>query len=243
VDDAALVKRIRKVHAKSRDTYGSPRVREALVAQGERVGERRVARLMRENAIRARSARLYRRTPGIERFSTNIDNEVRGREITGCDQVWVGDVTYLKVGGRWRYLAVVLDRYSRRVLGWSFGAQRTVALTLRALNQAVRTRGGEVAHVFHSDRGVEYLGYEFRRRLKRLRILQSVNRVHRMNDNAHMESFFGSMKADCYHGERFAGATLLKRAVRSYMEFYNRHRLHSSIGYQAPVQFEMVQTN
>ena len=238
LEDEELVGKIQRVHDSSRQTYGSPRVHEALVGQGEDVGIRRVARLMRENQIRGRSARLYRRTPGTDRFFTSIGNEVGSREVTGCDQVWVGDVTYLKLGVTWFYLAVVMDRYSRRVLGWSFGRERTVSLTLRALNQAVRGRGGRVPDVFHSDRGVEYLGHRYRERLARLGVAQSVNRPRRMNDNAHMESFFGSMKADCYHGVHFSSATNLRGTLGAYMAFYNYQRLHTSIGCRTPVQFE-----
>jgi len=237
-EDARLLPKIVQIHKASRETYGSPRVHGALLLQGECIGRRRVERVMREHGVRGRSARLYRRTPGTKVFFTNIDNRVREMEITGRDQVWVGDVTYLRLGQRWGYLAVVMDRHSRRVLGWSFGAQRTVTLTLRALNQAVRVRGGEVAQVFHSDRGVEYLGYAYRRRLARLGMLQSINRPRRMNDNAHMESFFGSLKADCYHGERFRSWEALRTTLRSYMEFYNRSRLHTAIGCRTPVEFE-----
>ena len=238
VEDARLLKRIEQVHTASRGTYGSPRVHGALRAQGEDVGERRVARLMRENDIRARSAKLYRGKAGTRRYFCNIDNLARKLKVASPDQVWVGDVTYLRLGRRWGYLAVVMDRFSRRVLGWSFGAQRTVKLTLRALNRAVQQRGGCVAKVFHSDRGSEYLGSAYRRRLKQLEIAQSVNRPRRMNDNAHMESFFGSMKADCYHGERYASSEQLRAALRSYMDFYNRSRLHTAIDFKSPVQFE-----
>ena len=238
LEDEDLVGKIQRVHDSSRQTYGSPRVHEALVGQGEEVGLRRVARLMQEDQIRGRSARLYRRTPGTDRFFTSIGNQTGSREVTGCDQVWVGDVTYLKLGVTWFYLAIVMDWYSRRVLGWSFGRDRTVSLTLRALNQAVRGRGGRVPDVFHNDRGVEYLGHRYRKRLAGLGVAQSVNRPRRMNDNAHMESFFGSLKADCYHGVHFSSATNLRGTLGEYMAFYNHQRLHTSIGCRAPVQFE-----
>lgn len=238
IEDERLLARISEVHESSRGTYGSPRVHEALRADGEEVGRRRVARLMRENAIRARCARLYRANPGHHEFFTNIGNQVRKVEVTGCNQVWVGDVTYLKVGTGWTYLAVVMDRYSRRVLGWSFGRSRDAGLTLKALASAVRARGGVVGKVFHSDRGVEYASYRYRHRLDSLGIQQSMNRPRRMNDNAHVESFFGSMKSDFFHGQTFRTEAELRGAIASYMMFYNRQRTHTALGYRTPEAFE-----
>lgn len=237
-DDRELIAKIERTHAESRATYGSPRIHQALIQSGELIGRRRIERLMRENGIRSCTASLYRRVPGVGRFYGRLGNQTLDLELTGPDQVWVADVTYLKVHGQWRYLAVVMDRWSRRLLGWAFGSERTATLTRRALQHALRNRRPPHGTIFHSDRGVEYLAAELGRHLDRAGLLQSVNRPRRMTDNAHMESWFKSMKSEMYHRETFATEQRLEKSIRSYIDFYNRVRLHSSLGYCSPIEFE-----
>jgi putative transposase len=234
----ALATVIRAVHVESRGTYGSPRVHHALRHRGHRVGKNRVARLMRAHGIRARVAKLRYTSPGMQRYFGSVRNEQLELEISGPDQVWVGDITYLKVGELQRYLAVVMDKYSRRIVGWSYGPRKDVALTLKALERAVRSRRPRAGLVFHTDRGTEYAATAFKERLAKLGFRQSMNRPGKMTDNAYIESFFHSMKSDIYHGLRFAEDEHVRIALRDYMPFYNQHRLHSSLRYVPPATFE-----
>jgi transposase InsO family protein len=236
--DQGLLGAICTLFARSRGTYGSPRIHQALRATGTRVSWRRVARLMREAGLRARAATLYRALPGLHAFFTRTPNRQLARRATGPDQVWVGDITYLKVGGAWRYLAVVMDRFSRRIIGWSLSRAKDVRLTLAALNHAVVNRRPRPGLLFHSDRGIEYAAYAFRGRLAALGFVQSMNRPREVTDNAHMESFFHSMKTDVVHGITLASPTESGRLVRRYIPYYNRVRLHSGLGYRSPVDYE-----
>jgi putative transposase len=235
--DARLTERIRRVHQQSRGCYGSPRVARQLCCEGEVVGRRRVARLMRGAQLQGRSARRYHRSMVRQRaFFASVPNRVHLTQAP--NQIWVGDVTYLKVAGQWRYLAVVMDCHSRRVLGWSLSARRDAALTTEALRRTVRKRPPAPGLMFHSDRGIEYAAFDYRDQLARLGIVQSMNRPGKMNDNAYIESFFHSMKAEDLHGRRFDTDAQLRQALHSYIAFYNRQRLHSALRYLSPRAFE-----
>ena len=238
IEDEVLLTEVREAHASGRQTYGSPRVHEVLRQRGRRVGRRRIERLMRENGIRGCSVDQYRRAPGLERFFGVIGNRVHKLSVTSPDQVWVSDVTYVKVNEDWRYLAVVMDRYSRRVLGWSLGPEKTVALTHRALRQALRLRRPAAGTIFHTDRGSEYVASRMQTALGQAKLLPSMNRRRRMTDNAHMESWNKTMKSDMYHRRVFTSDKQLRDSLRAYIDFYNRVRLHSSLGYQSPIAFE-----
>ena len=193
---------------------------------------------MRSAALKARSARIYRRTPGHPPLLRRDPQPRAGLKTTAPGQIWVGDVTYLKSAGRWRYLAVVLDRHSRRVLGWSLRLRRDLTLTRAALNRALHRHRPQPGLIFHSDRGVEYSAYAFRARLAALGITQSMKRPREICDNAFVESFFHSLKSDVIHGHTFDDDRSLNLVVRRYVRRYNRSRLHSSLGYPSPINFE-----
>jgi putative transposase len=238
-DTQQLLELVRDVHTRSRGFYGSPRVTGQLRLDGLLVGRRRVARLMRLHGLQGRSARLYRRAKVAQRaFYAGVPYRPEVASAKAPDQVWVGDVTYLKVAGKWRYMAAVMDRHSRRIIGWSLSDRRDAALTTQALRQAARNRNPASGVLFHSDRGIEYAAHEFRDQLARLGLLQSMNRAGKMNDNAHMESFFHSLKTEELYGKTFSADQELRNTLNSYIGFYNQQRLHSSLHYLPPAAYE-----
>ena len=229
---------IKLTHRESQGRYGSPRIYHRLNKDGYAIGKSRIERLMRENGLRGCSVVVHPRKQNNKTFYGRIDNQVYRKTITAADQVWVGDITYLKVRGKRRYLATVMDRFTRRILGWAYGREKNAALTRRALNKARRARPHAQDTIFHSDRGSEYLSDDYRAAVKRAGLIQSVNRKRRMTDNAHIESWHNSLKSEMYHRQAFTGDSRLRHAITDYIRFYNTTRLHSSLGYRSPVDFE-----
>lgn len=202
-----LAKRIETAHRRSRGLYGSPRIYQALRQQGCTASENRVARVMRVNGIKARVARVRYTNPTLKRYFAAVRNEQLEVDIKRPDQVWVGDITCLKVGGIYRYRAV---RYRKPARGL----------------------------FFHTDRGIEYAAHAFKQRLAELGITQSMNRPGKVTDNAFIESFFHSMKSEIFHGYQFDEDREMCAALRNYLPFYNRARLHSSLHYVSPATYE-----
>jgi putative transposase len=235
--DRRLTGKIRRSFNGSHGTYGSPRVLKDLSKKGIRVSRRRVARLMAADGMRGRVARIYRSKAKLKHIHALHPNRLWGRRVRRPDSVWVGDVTYLKSDRHWCYLAIVEDQCSRRVLGWSLGRNRGVSLTRKAFDAAYRARRPKRL-IFHSDRGVEYAAPAYRDRLKALGVRQSMTTGGAPSQNPHAESFFHSFKADVIHGVEFPNDEALRACLRWYVPFYNRTRLHSSLGYRSPIEFE-----
>ena len=233
---------IERIHRDSGARYGSPRVHQVLRREGVRVSNKRVARLMRERGLRARVSRMYRNSSGVHKFFLKTGNLRLDEPVpTRTDQIWVGDLTYLRLGKRWRYLATVMDLFSRRIVGWTLARNRTTDVTLRALKRALAARSPRPGLLFHSDRGIEYSAYGYQDFLKAKGIVPSMNRPRHCQDNAHMESFFHSLKAELTHQRSYVSDAELNASVAGYIDrFYNAKRIHSSLGYHSPVEFERL---
>lgn len=238
--DVKLLAQIRSIFDGSKETYGSPRIHAALRNRGIRVGEKRVCRLMRCAGLQARGWKPWRSKAGTRRFFGELPNRQLDVVTSAPDQIWVGDITYIKVAGSWRYLAVVLDKHSRRILGWRFGKRKDLALTMAAFNQAVVRRQPERGLIFHSDRGSEYAAYAYRDHLASLGIVQSMKRPKVITDNAHAESFFRSLKAEVLGERRFDTDSQVLAVLQRYIPHYNRTRLHSALDYRSPIDFERL---
>ena len=239
-EDGCLLKVISRIFYQSQGRYGSPRVFKALQSQGLAVSRKRVERLMRAANLKGRVVRVTRRQPGLKRFKAKGENHLlRTGNATEMNKVWVADITYLKVKGRWQYLATVMDQYTRRILGWSLSATRTTQLTCNALSYALKKRCHPKDIILHTDRGIEYTGSVFQNLLKKYDFKHSVNRAGYCTDNAFMESFYHSLKAELIRGNIFNSVNELRRALVTYInQFYNSVRLHSSLNYMSPMKYE-----
>ena len=222
-------------------TYGSPRVHAWLGRQGFNPSRKRVARIMRLNGWEGESGRRKVRTTIVDRRAKAAEDRV-GRDFnpTAPNVTWCGDITYLRTGEGWLYLATVIDLFSRRVIGWSLAEHLRTSLVADALETAVATRGGHVdGVVFHSDRGCQYTSAEFGELCGRLGVLQSMGATGVCWDNAAAESFFGSLKRELAHRQRWATRAEARRAVIRWIEgWFNSRRLHSSLNYSTPIETE-----
>jgi len=237
-----LLGEIRRVYEQSRGIYGSPRVNEGLKQDGIDVSKHRVARIMRENGIKGRVVRVTRRQPGLHRFCVGSRNHLMlAGPPEGPDQQWAGDITYLKVKDKYRYLAVIIDLYSRKIVGWALSDQRTLDVTLRAMQAAIKRRQPGAGLIFHTDRGIEYRNFAFQALLDENGIIGSMNRPGQTTDNAFVESFFHTLKAEFFRGRLFRSMQELRAGLSGYINhFYNRQRMHSGIDYYSPEEYERI---
>ena len=241
-EDARLIVELKTVHAQSRRTYGRPRLHAALRQRGERTSAKRIARLMRACGLRGVRRGGYRpRTTESRHRLTSSPNLLRQAPAPQKpDQVWVSDITYIPTREGWLYVAGVLDRCSRRVLGLAMGARLDATLPQAALRQALLRRGPVPRGlIHHSDQGVQYASLLYQQTLQACGLISSMSRKAHCEDNAHMESFWGTLKAERVDGGCFLTREEARRAIFEYVEvFYNRVRLHSALGHQSPVDFE-----
>ena len=238
--DQALTEQISSIHQQSRQTYGSPRVHAALRHTGVRCGRKRVARLMRQAALHGCRARRRTRTTRSDPAHVPAPNLVeRHFTVVQLDQLWVGDITYIPTWEGWLYLAVILDACSRRVVGWAMEDRLGGILTQAALKMALDRRrpGSDLVH--HTDRGSQYTAGTYRMLLGTHGVTASMSRTGDCYDNALAESFFATLKTELIDRQSWPTRRAARQAIFEWIEgFYNRQRLHSSLGYQSPRAFE-----
>jgi len=238
--NARLVEAIRRIHQASHQIYGSPRIHAQLVQDHMACGRHRVARLMHQQGIQGKVYVRYKRLARIKPPKDVAPNRVnRQFTVPAPNRIWAGDITCFWTGAGWLYLAVILDLYSRKVIGWSMHGRMTETLVLGALEMAVLSRAPVQTLIHHSDQGGQYLSAAFTRKLSEHRITPSMSRRGNCYDNAVVESFFKSLKYEWIKDRAFTTREEARREVFEYIEvFYNRRRLHSTLGYVSPTEYE-----
>jgi transposase InsO family protein len=242
VENHALAQQIKMIHGQSRQTYGSPRIVEALRQQGCHHGRNRVARLMHAAGLWGRQKGRYR----VQTTDSHHDQPIAPNRLahapkaTAPNQLWVADITYIETREGWLYLAALLDLYSRRIVGWAMSERLDTALVLKALAMALLQRNPPAHLLLHSDRGVQYASGDYRRTLNAAGLVPSMSRKGNCYDNATMESFWSTLKLELIYRCDFLTRREARTQIFDYIEvFYNRQRSHSALGYHSPVDFEL----
>ncbi len=237
--DEALTERIRQIHEESRRTYGVPRVHFELVEKGDRIGRKRVARLMKAAGLQGVSRRKgIRTTVRCPEACPAPDLVERDFTVSGPDRLWVADITYIATWAGFLFLSVVLDAWSRKVVGWAMATHLKTELVLDALNMALwQRRPTQVVH--HSDHGTQYTSIAFGRRCREAGVRPSMGSIGDCYDNALCESYFATLECELLDRRKFATQAQARMAVFEFIEgFYNPRRRHSSLGYLSPVNYE-----
>ena len=239
-EELQLLFDIKRIYNKFRRTYGSPRIFQELIDEGIRCSENRIARIMRKNGIIAKRKRKFRVTTDSKHdypISPNLVN--RDFDVEEPNTCWVGDITYIWTDEGWLYLAIVLDLFSRMIVGWSMESHMRSELVIDALNMAVEHRNPEKGCIFHSDRGIQYAANDFRESLKKHKMIQSMSRKGNCWDNACAETFFATLKMEEVFHKKYKTREEAKRSIFEYIEvFYNRMRSHSKLDFQSPARYE-----
>jgi len=239
--DEALGERIEAIFEASRGTYGWPRVHRALRDEGVHASRKRVARIMRQKGLVGRCRRRWTKTTISDPETRAVDLLKRafGPGTVELDRIYVSDITYIWTWEGWLYLATVIDLASRRVVGWSMGDHMRTELVADALRMAIAARRPEPGLIFHSDRGTQYTSTEFTDLLAEHKMVQSLSRPRQCWDNAVAESFFSSLKEELIYRQSWATRAQARRAIVDYIEvFFNRRRLHTSLGFLSPAEYE-----
>ena len=239
--DQQLLGQIKMVHQQSRQIYGSPKIVQALRQQGVFCGRNRIMRLMRQAGLASKRPRCFKRTTHVNPQHRYAPNQLQQHfATTAPNRVWLSDMTYIATAEGWLYLAIVLDLYSRRIIGWAMAAHMTDALTLQALQMALRKRKPHTHPLLHhSDRGNQYTSAAYQQLLAKHNIQVSMSGTGNCYDNAPMESFFAQLKLEEVFHQRYPTRQVAMSSIFAYIEgFYNTHRLHATLGYLSPIAFE-----
>lgn len=235
-----LLQKIKDIYHESRKTYGSPRIYQELREQGVVVGKNRVARLMSRHEIRVVPRRRFAATTDSTHHHPIASNVLdRGFDVKAPNKVWASDITYIPTHEGWLFLAVVIDLFSRQVIGWSMADHMQSSLAISALQMALSQREVNAGLIHHSDRGVQYACHEYQDTLRAHGIVSSMSRKGDCWDNAVVESFFRTMKMDLIYRRSYKTRRFARQEIFEYIEvFYNRKRRHSHLGYVSPVKYE-----
>jgi transposase InsO family protein len=241
LEDQRLLEIIKHHYNRSKGTYGLPRIHAAIRKEGLKINKKKIARLMRINKIRAKTKRKFRVTTIQNTKARASENILKGNfESKKENRIWTSDITYLRTQEGWLYLAVVMDIYSRKIVGWSTSSSLSAELVLKALWMAILHRNPDEGIILHSDRGSQYTSSSVRELLKGCKITQSMSSSGNCYDNAITESFFHTLKTELIFWNNYQTREEAKRSIFEYIEiFYNRQRLHSALNYLSPVEFEL----
>ena len=239
--DVVLLADIRRIHKDKRRIYGSPRIHDQLQKEGIRCGRKRVERLMQENDIKAKQGKKFKPTTTDSKHNLPVAPNILNRQFTRKrpNEAWVADITYIPTEEGWLYLAAIMDLFSRRIVGWAMGNRINRHLPLRALHMAAQRRRPPPGLIHHSDRGNQYASGDYQKALKKYGMICSMSRKGNCYDNAPMESWFHTLKVELVQDQKYATRREAMAEIFEYMEvFYNRQRIHTSIGGLTPSEYE-----